>query len=162
MLPTFPKAQKELDEAFNKQMLEWKNKAFPLHLHPPIHHIVEGKKNDFQREDRQVRPMNIETHSVQATFSIESGKGMTLDIFNEKAKEVGEGIGKQLFQSVLGVVQEAVKETGNEVKIKKGELKQEDFLRMLEITQQNFDEFGNPTGQIVCGSEMGSSLFSVE
>ena len=47
MLPTFPKAQKELDEAFHKQMLEWKNKTFPLHLHPPIHHIVEGKKVIF-------------------------------------------------------------------------------------------------------------------
>lgn len=31
MLPTFPKAQKELDEAFFKRMFDWKNKTFPLH-----------------------------------------------------------------------------------------------------------------------------------
>jgi hypothetical protein len=158
MLPTFPKAQKILDEAWNKQMFEWKNKVFPIHLHPPIHQILEGKTTDFQREDRQIRPLEMKRHSVETSHSIADGKGMTLHTFNEKAKEVGEAWGKKFFQTTLGVVEEAVKETGNEIKIKKGELKQEDVLQMFETVQQNFDEFGNPTGQLVCGSEFAEEL----
>jgi hypothetical protein len=29
---------------------------------------------------------------------------------------------------------------------------------MLETVQQNFDEYGNPTGQLVCGSEFSEEL----
>jgi hypothetical protein len=162
MLPTFPKAQKELDEAFNKQMFDWIHKVLPLHLHPPIHHIIEGKNSDFQREDRQIKPLKMERHSVEAKFSLETGKGMTLAILNEKAKEVGEGMGKQMFQSVIGAVDEAVQETGNKVTFKKGELKQEHVFQMLETIQQNFDERGNPTAQLVCGTEFAEELKKCE
>jgi len=90
--------------------------------------------------------------------SIEHGKGMTLDEFSTTAKECGEEIGKKMFQSVIEVINEAVKETGNEVKIKRGELKRENVLQMLETAQQNFDEKGNPTGQLICGSEFAEEL----
>jgi hypothetical protein len=158
MLPAFPKAQKILDETWNERMFFWKNRVFPLHLHPPVYPIIEGKTSDFQREDRKVKPLKMKKHSVKTSHKIEDGKGMTLQIFEEKAKEVGEGVGKQLFQAMVGVVEEAVQETGNEVKIKKGELKQEDIFRIYESTQHNFDEKGNPTGQFVCGSEFMEEL----
>jgi hypothetical protein len=158
MLPTFPKAQKELDAAFHKEMLECKEKLFPLHFQPPIHHIVEGKTSDFQREDRQVKQMKMQKHSFEASFHAENGKGMTLATFHEKAKEIGDAIGKKMFQTVLGVVDEAVKETGNEVKIKRGAFAKEDFLKMLEMIQHNFDEYGKPTAQLVCGPEFAEEL----
>ena len=104
MLPTFPKGQKVLDEAWNKLMFQWKNKTFPLHLHPPIHQITEGKTSDFQREDRKIKPFKMQRKSVTASHSIEDGKGMTLQVFNEKAKEVGEALGRQLLESTLGAV----------------------------------------------------------
>lgn len=153
MLPAFPKAQKILDDEWNKRMFAAKNKTFPAHIHPPVLAIIEGKTSDFQREDRQVKPLEMKLHRVTAQHSVADGKGMSLSVFDSKAKEVGEAMGKQFFESVFQVINEAVKETGNEVKFKKGELKQEDVIRMLETVDQNFDDDGNPTGQMVAGSE---------
>jgi len=158
MLPALPKAQKILDNEWNKRMFAAKDKVFPTHIHPPVLAIIEGKTSDFQREDRQVKPLEMKLHSVTAQHSIADGKGMSLEVFDAKAKEVGEELGKQFFQSVFQVLDEAVKETGNEVKIKKGELKQEDVIRMLEMGEQNFDDHGNPTGQMICGSEFAEEL----
>ncbi len=158
MLPAFPKAQKILDEEWNKRMLAAKSKVFPTHIHPPVLAIIEGKTSDFQREDRQVKPLKMKLHSITAQHSVADGKGMSLAVFDEKAKEVGEGMGKQMFQSVVEVIEETVKETGNEVKVKKGDLKQEDMLRLLEMGDHNFDEQGNPTQQLICGSELAEEL----
>jgi hypothetical protein len=158
MLPAFPKAQKILDDEWNKRMFAAKNKVFPTHIHPPVLAIIEGKTTDFQREDRQVKPLEMKLHRVTAQPSVADGKGMSLNVFDSKAKEVGEAMGKQLFESVFQVINEAVKETGNEVKFKKGELKQEDMIRMLEMGEQNFDEHGNPTGQMIGGSEFIAEL----
>ena len=139
-------------------MFAAKAKIFPAHVHPPVHPIIEGKDSDFQREGGQVKPLKIERHQVTAQHSIKDGKGMTLTAFNEKAIEVGEAFGKQMWEMVTTTIDEAVAETGNEVKIKKGDLKQEDILRLLEMGEQNFDEHGNPTQQLICGSEFAEEL----
>jgi hypothetical protein len=83
---------------------------------------------------------------------------MTFDDFFKKAEEAGEAMGKQMWELLTGVITEAVAETGNEVKIKKGNLTQEDMLRMIEAREHNFDEDGNPTGQLVCGSEFAEEV----
>jgi hypothetical protein len=158
MLPSFPKSQKILDEEWNKIMFSAKAKVFPTHIHPPVLPIIKGKESDFQRDDGQVKPLKMEHHKVTSQHSIKDGKGMALPEFKQKASEVGEALGKQMWGMLTGVVQEAAAETGNEVKIKKGELKQEDVLRMLDMVQQNFDEHGNPTQQLVCGSELAAEL----
>ena len=158
MLPTFPKTQKILDKAWNKEMYEAKDKIFPLEIHPPVHPINEGKQADFQRDDGQVKPFEMKLHQTQLSRSIEHGKGMTLDEFHATAKECGEAMGKKFFESMVGVINEAVKETGNEIKIKKGDLKQEDLLQMMETAQYNFDEAGKPTGQLVCSPEFAQEL----
>lgn len=139
-------------------MFAAKAKVFPTHIHPPVHPIIEGKTSDFQREDRQVKPLEMKHHSITVQHSIADGKGMSLETFDAKAKEVGEALGKQLYQSVLNAIDEAVKETGNEVKVKKGELKQADILKLLEMGHHNFDEQGNPTAQLICGSEFAEEL----
>src|SRR6266851_3859443 len=113
-------------------MFSAKARVFPAHIHPPVLPIVEGRESDFQREDGQVRPLKIEHHEVTSQHGIKEEKGMTLAVFNEKARETGEAFGKQMWGLLTGAVGEAVAETGNEVKIKKGGLKQEDILRMLE------------------------------
>jgi len=104
MLPTFPKAQKILDEAWKKRMFAAKNEVFPLHIHPPVEPIIEGKDGDFQREDGQVKPLKIERHQVTTQYQFKDGKGMSLEDFYGKAKEVGEGLGKQMWQMVTGVI----------------------------------------------------------
>ena len=158
MLPGFPESQKILNEAWSKHMFAVKNKIFPLEIHPPVLQIVEGKTTDFQREDRTVKPLHISRHQVRVQHHIEEQKGMTIETFLEKAKEAGEGIGKQMWEMLTGAVSEAARETGNELKIKKGNLTQENVLQMLETLQQNFDEHGNPIGQLVCGSEFSEEL----
>ena len=72
MLPAFPKAQKILDDEWYKRMFTAKNKVFPTHIHPPVLAIIDGKTSDFQREDRQVKPLeslNVKTCSGQVKFS---------------------------------------------------------------------------------------------
>ena len=140
-MPAFPKAQKILDDEWNKRMFAAKNKTFPTHIHPPVLAIIEGKTSDFQREDRQVKRLEMKLHRVTAEHSVADGKGMSLSIFDSKAKEVGEAMGKQFFESVLQGVNEAVKETGNVVKFKKGGLKQEDVIRMLETVDHPYPCF---------------------
>ena len=139
-------------------MFAVKNKVFPLEIHPPVLQIVEGKTSDFQREDRAVKPLHISQHQVTVQHQIKDQKGMTIEMFYEKAKEAGEGVGKQMWEMLTGAVSEAAREAGNELKFKKGNLTQEDVLQMLETVQQNFDEYGNPTGQLVCGSEFSEEL----
>ncbi|SRR6266496_4979947 len=153
MLPSFPKSQRILDDEWNKRMLATKYKIFPLELHPPVLQIIEGKNSDFQREDRTVKRLNIERHEVTVKLNTEDGKGMTLELFYKKAKEAGEGMGRDMWKIHTDAIEEAVAETGNEVKITKGNLTQENLLQILEMGQHNFDDQGNPTGQFVCGSE---------
>lgn len=139
-------------------MFSTKAKVFPTHIHPPVLPIIEGKESNFQRDDGQIKPLKMEHRNVTSQHSIKDGKGMTLPEFNQKANEVGEALGKQMWELLTRVVQEAATETGNEIKVKKGELEQEDVLRMLDMVQQNFDEHGNPTQQLVCGSEFAAEL----
>src|SRR5438309_2224697 len=120
MLPSFPKAQTLLNDEWNKRMFAAKSKVFPHHIHHPVLPIVEGKSSDFQREDRQVRPLRMEKHEVTVRHSIKDGKGMTLAMFYDKAKEAGEGLGKQMWEMLTGTIGEAVQETGNKLQIKKG------------------------------------------
>jgi len=158
MLPTFPIAQKILDEEWTKRMFAAKAKTFPHHVHPAVLPIVEGKSADFQRDDREVRPLKMTLHQVTARHEFRDLKGLTLDMFDRKAKELGEGLGKEMWKTLTGAIEEAVKETGNELKVKRGELKKEDILRMLEMGTENFDERGNPTRQLVCGSEFAEEI----
>jgi hypothetical protein len=158
MLPTLSKAQKILDKAWQKRLFEAKAHVFPHHLHPPVLPIVEGKSADFQREDRLVKPLKMKKRQITVRYKIHEGKGMTLRAFDEKAKEMGEGLGKQMWEALTGAINEAVAETGNEVKVKKGDFKQEDLLRMLEMRAHNFDQDGNPVGQMICGAEFGEEI----
>jgi hypothetical protein len=89
MLPAFPKAEKILGEEWNKRMLAAKDKIFPLHIHPPVHAIIEGKTSDFERDDRQVKPFKLKPHSISVQYSIADGKGLSLEVFDSKAKEAG-------------------------------------------------------------------------
>jgi len=139
-------------------MFAAKAKVFPLHLHPQALQIVEGKRSDFQRDDGMIKPINIKRHSVTVQHQIKDGRGMTLEDFRKKAEEAGEALGRQMWENITAVVTEAVAETGNEVKVKKGNLTQEDLLRMIEAREHNFDEFGNPTGTLVCGSEFADEV----
>ncbi len=158
MLPTFPKAQKVLDDAWRAQMWSARDKAFPQPFQPPVHPIIEGKKSDFQQEDRTIKPLKMKHHQISTTHNIKDDRGMTLGDFTKTAKEIGEGLGRRMSQSVFGAIEEAVREIGNVVHIKKGDLKQEDIFRMLEVVQSNFDENGNPTGRLVCGSEFAEEI----
>lgn len=74
MLPSFPKCHKILNDEWAKRMFAAKNETFPLSLHPPVLPIVEGKRSDFQREDRTVKPLKIEKHQVTVQHSIKEEK----------------------------------------------------------------------------------------
>lgn len=158
MLPTFPKSQKILSDEWNQRMFAKKNDTFPLELHPPILQIVEGKDSDFERDDGKIKSFNIKLHSVSVRHQIENDRGMTLEEFRKKADEAGEGLGKDMWQSITETITQAVAETGNEVKVKKGNLTQDDMLKMLETRAHNFDEFGMPQGRLVCGSEFANEV----
>ena len=158
MLPVFPSAQKILDGAFGKRIFAAKAQVFPHEVHPPVRPIIEGKRSDFQREDRQVKPLDVKRHQVKATFKTEDGKGMTREAFESKARELGEGLGKKMWEMMFQAVEEAVTETGNSLQIKGGEFTQEDFLRMLEMTQHGFDERGHPTNVLVASPTMVETL----
>src|SRR6266496_4380051 len=116
MLPAFPKAQKILDDSFHRRMFAAKAEVLPHAIHPPVLPIVEGKNSDYQREDRKVRSLKIERHEATASFEHKDGKGMSLEIFEKKARELGEQLGKQMWDVLTGGIEEAVAETGNEVK----------------------------------------------
>lgn len=83
---------------------------------------------------------------------------MTHEVFEAKARELGEGFGKQMWKMMFEAVDEAVAETGNSLQIKNGEFKQEDFIRMLEMTQHGFDEHGEPTNVLVVSPALGEDL----
>ena len=158
MLPTFPTAQKILNAAYFKRILAEKAKVFPHDVHPPVRPIIEGKNSDFQREDRKVKPLEPKLHSVQATFDTKDGKGMTREVFESKARELGEGLGKQMWEMMFEAVEGAVAETGNSLQIKGGEFKQDDFIRMLEMTEHGFDEHGQPTNVLIVSPAMAEDL----
>jgi len=139
-------------------MFAAQNQTFPPSLHPPVLPIIEGKRSDFQREDRTVKPLNIKKHEVTVHHTFKEGKGMTIEEFYEKAREAGEGMGKQMWAVLIGAITEAAEETGNKATFKKGKLTQDDILLMLEQVQQNFDEQGNPTAQFIFGSEFAQEL----
>ena len=158
MLPRFPKAQKLSDDKWQKAMFVAMHEVLPLEIHPPVHPIVEGKSSDFQREDRQIRPLTMKKHQAIAHFDTSSGRGATMESLTEKARELGRSMGKQKLEMLTAAINEAVAETGNEIKIKKGEITQEDIFRLLETGEDSFDENGNPTGHLICNPEFAAEL----
>jgi len=158
MLPTFPNAQKVLDDAFHKRMFAAKAEVFPHAIHPRVLQIMEGKKSNYQREDGKVQPLKVKRHKVTASFQHKEGKGMSLETFDEKAREVGEKLGKQMWNMLTGTIDEAVAETGNEVRINNGNLKQEDVFRMLEMVQHEFDERGDSAQKLILTPAMAEEF----
>lgn len=158
MLPQFPRAQKITDEARNKAMFAAMHEVLPLAIHPPVQAIIEGKTSDFQREDRQIKPLKIKTHRAVAHLDTSSGNGTTIGILNEKARELGHSMAKQKWEMLTAAVDEAVAETGNEVKIRIGQISQEDIIRMLETGEDNFDENGAPTGRLICSPALAEEF----
>jgi hypothetical protein len=79
MLPSFPKSQKIVDGAWQKRMFAAKAEVFPHDNHPPVLPIIEGKSADFQREDRQVKPLRMKKRQITIRHKITEGKGMALD-----------------------------------------------------------------------------------
>jgi hypothetical protein len=67
-------------------------------------------------------------------------------------------MGKQMWEIVLGAVEQAVAETGYQVKVEKGNLTQQDVLRMFDMVEHNFDEAGNPTQKLVLGPELAAEF----
>lgn len=139
-------------------MFAKKNNTFPLELHPQVLRIVEGKDTDFERDDGKIKSFKMKLHSVSVQHQIANDRGMTLEEFRKKADEAGEKLGKDMWESITATITEAVAETGNEVKVKKDNLTQDDVLRMLEMRTHNFDEFGKPQGTLVCGSEFAAEV----
>ena len=154
MLPAFPSAQKIANDEFQKRIFAAKAEIFPLDLHPPNHLIVEGKSSDYQRDDGVVKPVEMKRHEVSVMVDTKDGKGLTLDMFDQKARELGEGMGKQFWESITAAMDECVKETGNTLTIKKGEFKKEDFLKFLDMGEHSFDENGKLQNTFVMGSSM--------
>jgi hypothetical protein len=158
MLPSFPKSQRILQDAWAKRMSAAMTEVFPPSVHPPVHPIQEGRKSDFQREDRKIKQLQMKQHRVEASHYVGDGKGMTLEIFNAKAQEVGKALGEKMWGMVMGQIMKAVAETGNEIKYKKGNLRQEDFLSILEKMEINFDEQGKPTQIFILPPEMADEF----
>ena len=162
MLPAFPASQKILTDAFMKRVLAARAQIIPPAIQPPVREIVEGKRSDFQREDRQIKPLDMKFQHVDATFDTTGGKGMTLEVFEGKAREIGEDLGKQMWELLFNAVNEAVKETGNILQIRGGQFTKEDFIRMLEMSDQNFDEKGDPTNFMILHPNMAEKLKKLE
>src|SRR6266487_4215922 len=158
MLPSFPKSQKILDDEWHKRMFAAKAEVFPHAVHPPVRQIIEGKRSDYQREDRKVKSLEMKRFRAETSHDIKEGKGMTLTMFDAKAKELGQEFGKNMWKVLIGGIEEAVAETGNELKYKKGNLKQEDILRMVEMMQLDFDEHGKPTQMLILPPEMADEF----
>ncbi len=158
MLPVFPKCKKLLDEEWSKHVFAAKAEVFPYDLHPPVLPIVEGKRSDYQRRDRKIVPLQMKLSSVSTSIDTSGGAGMTIEKFREKARELGEGLGKEMWKIVISAVDEAVTETGYTVKVKKGNLTQEDVLKMFDMVEHNFDDVGNPTQKLVLGAELGAEF----
>lgn len=158
MLPSFPIAQKILNAAFEKRVFSARARAIPREIHPPVRQIREGRRSDFQREDRKIKPLDVKEHIVRTAFEAMDGKGMTREAFDAKASELGEGLGRQMLELLLGAVREAVDETGNSLLLNDGKFTQENIIQMLEMTQHGFDEHGQPTNVLLVSSELGEEL----
>ena len=154
MLPSLPKSQKLVDEAFHKRMFAARSKVIPHAVHPPSRKIVEGKTTDYQCEDRQVKPLEMKLHQVKVEVDISDGKGMSLEELHAKADEIGESFGKQMWEMLHDAVSEAVAETGNEVTIRNGVITKEAVLQMLSMGEDSYDEKGEPTGRLILHPEM--------
>ena len=135
-----------------------RTQVFPQAVQPSTRTIIEGKHSDYQREDRQVKSLDIKLHQVTATFDTKDEKGMTAEVFEEKAREIGAGMGKQMWDMLFDAVKMATNETGNTMEIKNGEFGQEDILRMLDMTQHCFDDHGNPTNMLLLHPNVAEAL----
>src|SRR4030095_6298744 len=128
MLPSFPKAQKILNAAYNSLILAARATVVPPHMHPRVRPLMEGKRSDCQREDRTIKELKPKLHKVEVTADA-TGKGMTREVFETMARELGEGAGREMWKHMLESIDEAVSETGNTLAIKHGEFTKDDFLR---------------------------------
>lgn len=57
-----------------------------------------GSTATFSGKDRKVKPLNVKRQQVTTTFDAKDGKGMTREVFESKARETGEAMGKQMWE----------------------------------------------------------------
>lgn len=162
MLPIFPKAQQILDDEWSKRMFAARTEVFPAAYHPPVRPIVEARSSDYQRDDGKINPLQLKRKTVSSQVDVSHGRGLTLELFDAKAKELGHAVGKQMFQGMLDAVNEAAKETGNTVAIKKGAITQADLLKIFDTPAESFDEQGNSNMTFVLNPELARELAEKE
>lgn len=139
-------------------MFAAKAEIVPLAVHPAVHPILEAKRSSFQRDDGLIKDFGVKKQVVKSSYSVADGKGMSLESFDATAKEMGVGLGRQFWETLFAAVNEAVAETGNEVKITNGEITRAAYLQMLTKPAHGFDEQGKPTNAFILTPEAGKKL----
>ena len=155
MLPRFPKSEKLAWETFNKRIFAARARASPASMGISQLKVPEGRTNDYQRVDGEIRPLDLKLHRVEGTFDFSDGKGLlSLDALLARADGIGEKLGTEESRELLNAMSEATQETGNVVVVEDGKLTQEVYLKLISIPEENFDENGQSTSQLFLGAEM--------
>ncbi len=153
MLPDLPKSRKALDGFWLDLVNRSRAAAGPLAASISNRIQREGDEAEFQTVQGQTRGVNYKKLSAEVSVRSDQGCGLTLEQYCKKAEEAGQAVAQQMSKMVVAGIEEAVKETGNEV-VMRGGLTPDGFLDMLQKVEMDFDENGQPLGQFYAGSAM--------
>jgi hypothetical protein len=85
-------------------------------------------------------------------------RGLTLDEFCRKAKELGETFSHEVSKTLFTDIEAVVKAAGNEILFRAGDLTAEDFFRLVEKVEVDFDEYGRPLSGFCFGPELAAEV----
>jgi hypothetical protein len=153
VLPQFPKSQKALDELW-LELAKRPVAQGPMLGSLPRKPMREGNASESQTIQGEVSRTKFRKHSSSISISYPDGKGLTFDQFCAKASELGKQLAQEISKTVFDKLNEITKETGNEVTFSKGEgIQYKHLFELIEKTEVDYDENGEPFSSFFCGSE---------
>ena len=97
----------------------------------------------FQREDGTISEMDFQEMRVEGCIKFEDATGLSPEEFLELAGSMGKESANQMFDQLMGAINQAIDETGNIIQSRGKGITFESFLETCEKISTDFDDEGN-------------------
>jgi hypothetical protein len=160
MLPHFPKANRAMNDTFNKTMFDALWGAAPMLRQIRCHQFVEGSKNDYEQEDGTIVEGDQQLARVEYSIKYENATGLKPEVFLEHAEELGRKMGERMERQMYATMSAITDQTGNTVSIgNAGEMTFEHWLELNTKMMTDFNDDEEPhTRHLICTPEFHEKI----
>lgn len=162
MLPHFPEIQQRLLKLLNVRLKLVKDEELgPLSSGTSVV-IFEGDKIELVREDGAKEVVRMKEAKAERRIDFTEVETLTPEIIHERIDSVAKEIARQEGEAAVEELEKAVRKTGNIIDTPPTLFSPDDYFRMLDMLDVEFDERGQPRmPQFLVGPEASENISKV-